>query len=115
LTIAISVRGVFSSHVQVNSCRVDVIAWFNCDGVLVDRYLVGNGLISAAAYSTLHDVTPFGREVALLLALFPAPAGSFLLIRKGSTKRAKLSSFSPRRFPSQNCVWRDDLFRVDMG
>lgn len=73
---------VFSSQVLADNYQTDAIARFNSSGMFIHAYLVGNGPISAAVYTTSSQIPLLGRESVIILIVLLALAGSFLLNRR---------------------------------
>jgi DNA-binding beta-propeller fold protein YncE len=84
----ISVTAMFGSQVLTCNYQGDDIARFNSAGDHIGTYMVGNGPISTAVYSTPYDGPVLGREGIIILMFLLLLAGSLFLIRKTSTKRA---------------------------
>lgn len=74
---------VFSSQVLVYSYQTDAIARLNSSGVSIHAYLVGNGPISAAVYTTSSQIPLLSRESIIILRMLLALTDAFLLKRRG--------------------------------
>ncbi len=78
----ISVTAMFGSQVLSCNFQGDDVTRFNSSGVLLNTYLLGNGPISAAIYTTSSQIPLLGRESIIILMMLLALAGSLLLDRR---------------------------------
>lgn len=79
----IAVTALHPSQVLTCNFDADDISRLNSNGILINKYLVGDGPIYTAIYAPSSEIPLMDREGMIILMVLLALAGTFLLNRRG--------------------------------
>jgi len=79
----ISVTALYPSQVLTCNFDADDISRLNSNGILINKYLVGDGPIYTAIYAPSSEIPLLDRENIIILMVILALTGTFLLKRRG--------------------------------
>ena len=79
----IAVTALFPSQVLTCNFDADDISRLNSNGILINKYLVGDGPIYTAIYAPSSEIPLMDKQSMIILMVLLALAGTFLLNRRG--------------------------------